>query len=109
MQCKNSTERTRRFKQNNPFKYWWQTIKDNAKRRGRYFDLTIDEFIEFCGETNYDKLKGKTALSLSMDCRDPFKGYTKENIRAITLRDNSKLANATLLDPEWQPLEFCPF
>jgi len=88
----------RRYVLNHPLRYIYHNLKGNAKRREKEFTLTFEEFSEFCRKTGYDKLRGKTALSLSIDRKDPCLGYSKGNIRAITLSDNSKLRNGTLTE-----------
>lgn len=95
----------RKYRQKYPLKYWYDTLKMNAKRRGKVFDLTLDQFENFCIKTGYNEKKGKTADSLSIDRRDAEKGYTKSNIRAISLSDNSKRR----FDPSVAPEEDCPF
>jgi hypothetical protein len=77
----------------------------NAKRRRKPFDLTLEQFSNFCMKTGYGELKGKTATSLSVDRIRSWEGYTVNNIRAISLSDNTKLRN----DPTYEVDEFCPF
>jgi hypothetical protein len=77
----------------------------NAKRRGKEFTLTFDEFKEFCMKTGYDEKKGKSSDSLSIDRIESSNGYSKDNIRAITLSDNVKIAH----DPEYAVKEICPY
>jgi hypothetical protein len=79
-----------------PMKAAYQTLRQNARRRGIYFDLTYAQFEKFCIETDYMKGKGKTALSFSIDrVQDgPLPGYTITNLRTLTLSDNTKKENA---------------
>jgi hypothetical protein len=44
---------SRKYRENNPMRASYQHLKDNAKRRGIYFDLTFEEFVQFCYETDY--------------------------------------------------------
>ncbi len=78
-----------RLKENNPIYYTYQTTKDNAKRRGKRFVITLDEFAEFCTNTGYLELKGKDADSASIDCIIDEIGYAAGNIRVLSLRDNT--------------------
>lgn len=71
-----------------PERYCYKTLKMNAKRRGKFFDLTFEQFVFFINKYNYLELKGKTAMSLTVDCIINKVGYTEKNIRGITLRDN---------------------
>lgn len=77
-------------KETNPVGYFYSHLKQNAKRRGKEFKLTLEEFKQFCEETNYIELKGKTAKSASIDRIDPTKGYEIGNIQILSLSDNSK-------------------
>jgi hypothetical protein len=97
--------KTRKHRAQHPLKYWFDTLKQNAKRRGKPFTLTLTEFECFCQRTGYDKLKGKTATSLSVDRKNDNEGYHAWNIQAITLSDNSKKK----YDDSVKPDEYCPF
>lgn len=112
--CKNDARKGKRYcgscsnkkyREKYPLKYWYTTLKSNAKRRRKPFTLTLEQFGEFCMKTGYDEKKGKTADSLSVDRIKPWLGYSADNIRAITLSDNSKLRN----DPTYEVKEVCPF
>ena len=103
--CKN-----KRWKKNNYLRYCYDYLMANARRRNKIFTLTFDDFVQFCIETNYDKLKGKTSLSMSIDCKIQRLGYTKTNIRAITLSENSSKGVNDYIEPEYQKIEQeCPF
>lgn len=102
-ECEKCRSRAYRFRY--PLKYWYSTLKMNAKRRGKDFSLTLEQFSEFCNKTGYGELKGKTATSLSVDRIRPLEGYSYDNIRAITLSDNSKRE----YDPTYEPDIYCPF
>ena len=80
----------------NPVKYSYQTLKDNSKRRNKEFNLTLEEFTEFCIKTDYLIGKGKRKESYSIDRRDNTKGYTLDNIRIMTLSENSRKSTKTL-------------
>jgi len=74
----------------NPIGYTYSLLKQNAKRRGKVFALTIGQFKDFCDKENYLALKGRSGKSLSIDCIINAKGYVAGNIRAITVSANSK-------------------
>ena len=80
----------RHFKQTNPVGYHYGTLRQNAKRRGKEFTLTIDEFRTFCEETNYLEKKGKHKRAASIDRIDPNRGYSIDNIQILSLSENSK-------------------
>lgn len=112
--CKNQARKQRRYctscekrkyREKYPLKYWYDTLKMNAKRRRKEFTLTLKEFEKFCNTSGYDKKKGKTADSLSIDRIKDWEGYTNENIRAITLSQNTQRR----YDPSVVPEDNCPF
>ena len=86
----NQVEYNRRYRAKNPVKYAYDTLKHNAKRRGKYFDLSFEDFQKFCYEFDYIQGKGKTKKSYSIDRIDNDKGYTIDNIRILTLEENSR-------------------
>lgn len=95
----------RRWVENHYIYYLFDNLRHNAKRRRKEFGLTYDEFVKFCNETNYHVLKGQTAESLTIDRKDPNRGYFYDNIRAITLSDNVHYE----MDPDWVITGTCPF
>jgi hypothetical protein len=101
-----TTCKTRKYRAKNPLKYWYDTLKSNARRRGKEFTLTLEQFQEFCIKTGYDESKGRTADSLSVDRVDDTQGYHYYNIQAITVSDNSKKKQT---DASLRPEETCPF
>ncbi len=82
--------RRRRQKEKNILRYTFDYLKQNAKRRGKEFILTIEEFKDFCIKTDYLNLKGKNANSLTIDRIDNKKGYQIDNIQAVSLSYNSR-------------------
>lgn len=97
----------RKFKEKHPIKYFFNLLKQNAKRRGKSFSLTIDQFSEFCIKTGYLDKKGRYADSFTIDRIDHFKGYDIDNIAAITNRENAiKGNNEKKLK---NTIEDCPF
>lgn len=74
----------------NPFKYAFNALKQNAKRRGKPFDLTLEQFREFAIRTDYMAGKGITKDSFHIDRIDPERGYTIDNIRVLTNSENVK-------------------
>lgn len=86
----------RKYAERHPVKYAYTILKNNAKRRGVYFDLTFNQFSKFCTKYDYISGKGKTRESLSIDRIDNTKGYTESNIRVLTLSENSAKGKKTL-------------
>ena len=93
--CKKRIDRERY-----PERAAYQHLKDNAKRRGKEFDLTFEQFKQFAIETEYITKKGKKKHSLSIDRRDNDKGYTIDNIQVLTLSQNSR--KKIYFDYDWE-------
>jgi hypothetical protein len=97
--CKNETSkgrrycntcRSRKYRERYPLKAMYDALKMNAKRRRKEFTLTFIQFKNFCAQTDYQNKKGRKADSFTIDREDNSKGYSFENIRAITLSENVK-------------------
>jgi len=73
----------RRYVEKHPFKFAYQNLKGNAKRRGKVFDLTFEEFKKFAVETEYWHKRGKKSTSLHIDRKDETLGYTAGNIQPL--------------------------
>lgn len=107
--CKNKRASRDRFcpkhrhrfrKENNLLLYTYNALKYNAKRRGKPFSLTIEEFAQFCEESNYLALKGKHKNNMTIDRINSSLGYEIGNIQIMRHGDNSKKQNRD---------EDCPF
>lgn len=68
----------------------YENLKRSAKRRGKDFKISLDEWKKFCIATGYHKEKGRSAAAMSIDRIDVTKGYSIENIRVITVSENSR-------------------
>lgn len=101
---KKSTAQTWKWKKANPERYTYQTLKDNAKRRGKGFTLTFAQFLNYDAETNYIKERGRTANDQSIDRKDNEDGYNFYNIHPLTVSQNS-IKGTTLL-PDDNPVPF---
>lgn len=64
-------------------------LRGNAKRRGKEFHLTYDEFLKVVDGTGYVDNHGRYAKNLSIDRADNSKGYSYDNARVLTVSDNS--------------------
>lgn len=85
--CLKHINKTRLFVE--PEKVCYNNLKGNAKKRGKSFSLTFEEFLSFL-EMNPDYLskKGKGVKNLQIDRIDNSKGYSLDNIRSITTKEN---------------------
>jgi len=79
----------RRQKELNPIGYFFNLLKQNAKRRGKEFKLALWEFRQFCSETNYLEVKGRSGRAKTIDRIDPNKGYEIGNIQLLSNRANA--------------------
>jgi hypothetical protein len=81
----------RKAKENNPAGYYYNKLRWNAKHRGIKFELTLNEFKQFCAETNYLELKGRAPKDMTIDRikSDPNIGYRLDNIQVMSKSENS--------------------
>ena len=80
----------RKFKETHPLEYCFNILRTNAKRRGKSFELTKEQFKIFCEETQYLTKKGVTKRKLHIDRIDSSKGYSIDNIQILTCSENSR-------------------
>jgi len=85
--------KSRLFKQRHPEAYTFNYLRCNAKRRGKKFTLTLNQFKVLCKETGYMEGKGKNGSSLSIDRIDSSKGYSHDNIKILSISDNAIKSN----------------
>lgn len=86
--CAKHYKRLRRWK--DPVAYAYSVTKCNARRRGKDFDISLEDWRTFCAATGYVEAKGRKASAASIDRIDNSRGYTLDNIRVISLSDNSR-------------------
>jgi hypothetical protein len=80
----------KRYQANNPIKYAYQELRARAKKRGKEFTLTLEEFKAFCTRTEYMVKKGIYKESLHIDRIDETRGYTADNIQVLSNSENIK-------------------
>ena len=73
-----------------PVKACYNNLKAHAKKRGKQFTITLEDFREFCIKTPYMAGKGKTADSYHVDRIDEALGYVPGNLQVLTNRENFK-------------------
>jgi len=78
------------WRQTHPIEYAYQTSKHNAKRRGKAFELTLEQFKKFCVKYKYLQKKGIYKDSYSIDRIDETRGYTEDNIQIMKVGENKK-------------------
>lgn len=108
-----------RLKSKDPIKFAYLNLKRNAKRRGKTFDITIDDFRDWCAKTEYIKGRGRSSESYHIDRIDETKGYSLDNIQILTNAENTrkycdykwngKTMEFTTRKVDVSPPDDCPF
>lgn len=82
---------SRRYAREHPFRYHYNALKQNAKRRGKPFDLSFAEFKQIWlehPEKWAEKKRWGHECPWQMDRKDNTKGYTASNIEIISKSKN---------------------
>ena len=95
------TCRSRKKRAKDPVRYSYDTLKANAKRRNKAFELTFAQFKRFCRKTNYIAGKGRSKDSYTIDRKKNHIGYVLSNIRVITKSENSSKGTKKL-EYDWR-------
>jgi len=77
---KKQHQKVKAWRKANPKKYAYQTLRNNAKRRGKEFTITYEYFCVFCYRYKYIGRKGRTADGYGIDRINETKGYVPGNI-----------------------------
>lgn len=86
-----STCRSAKTRAADPVRASWVARKNNAKRRGKPYEITLEEFRAWCVKVNYFGFKrGRAADSYTVDRIEETKGYTIDNIQPKQNADNVK-------------------
>lgn len=97
----------REYKKRHPLKYFYNALKQNAKRRCKDFQLTFQQYKQLVTDTGYFDHPGRFADRLTFDRIRNEEGYTIDNIQIITLSENCRKFTH---DPEFSPVaEVCPY
>jgi hypothetical protein len=112
--CRNEAKRgrfcstcvSRKYRQKYPLKASFRAWRDNAKRRGKDFDITFDQFKDFAIKTDYYKKRGIRSHSLHLDRIDEKKGYTLDNLQVLPNRANIRKYLRYHYDMERKKMEF---
>lgn len=81
-----------RLKAANAVQAAFKNLRSNALRRKKTFELTLDQFTEFCTRTGYLAGKGILKDSYHIDRIDESKGYSIDNIQLLTNSQNVRKA-----------------
>lgn len=87
-----NTHRSQLSRLKDPVRYAYNNLRTSANRRGIFFDLTYDQFSEFCYETEYLDKRGRSKGGFNVDRITEGKtpGYTKDNIQCLEKTKNIK-------------------
>lgn len=96
----------RRYKERHPERYAYQTLRNNARRRGHAFDLTLEQFVQFAFKTGYMAGRGRYKESLHIDRIDETGGYTIDNIQVLTNTENVRKYLSYSYGPDGKPTDF---
>lgn len=80
--------RIKRYKKLYPEKYAFQVLRNNAKRRGHEFTISVAYFLRFVKKNDYMARKGITKTSYHIDRIKEHLGYIPGNIQVLTNKDN---------------------
>lgn len=118
---RNGTEcpkcQSRRWRAANPLRATFLHLKRSASRYRHGFNLTLEQFAQWCAETGYLHRKGRSEYHC--DRIDPDRGYEIGNIRVLEASENSRqrrparyvvlgrVKTGTVWKPEpYDPLDF---
>jgi hypothetical protein len=85
-----STCRKRKCRIEDPEKYAWQCLCDNARRRNIFCTITLEQFRDMCSKVEYIGFSGRSAESYTLDRRYNDIGYHIDNIRIRKKGENTK-------------------
>lgn len=72
-----------------PVHYAYTKVKRSAQKRGIAFSISLDEWRVWCEKTAYHDLCGNTAWDMTVNRKDPRKGYSIENIEIMANSHNA--------------------
>lgn len=93
---------SRAWRKAHPYRDAYHNLKSNAKRRGKSFDLTFEEFKTFAIEVQYLFGKGRKKNSYTIHRIDEEQGYSKTNIGMLTNSDNVKAYHRYIKLLQWR-------
>ncbi len=81
--------RTRKYRKRNPVRYAFHNLKSSARKRSIVFELTYEEFTQWCADTGYIETKGKKWEAMTVGRTDANKGYSLDNMKLEKWIDNT--------------------
>jgi hypothetical protein len=83
----------RAWRSENPVRDGFNNLRNSARRRKKFFRIEFKEFAQWCLETGYIELRGRTADCAHVDRIDVHGGYTLDNIQILTCSANVTKGN----------------
>jgi hypothetical protein len=87
LRCHTCESRLKRLRHDD--RYAYENLKSSARKRGIRFDLSFEDFMEFCCITGYLEARGQEPHSLTIDRIKTDRPYTWGNLRVLSHADNS--------------------
>ena len=88
---------SRKRRATNPMFSAYRAKRHNARRKGKLFTITFEDFKQFCYRYPYMAGKGRSGVSFGIDCIDPAKGYVPGNLQLLTNAENSRKGKRVLM------------
>ena len=85
-----STCRSKKARAADKVKYAFTSLRNNAKRRGIIFTITLEQFKAFCSKVNYIGFAGRSSESYTIDRIHNDIGYHIDNIQVMEKGKNVK-------------------
>lgn len=82
--------RMRKYRENNPVRSAYQTLKDHAAARNVEFSISFEYFTRFVKKYKYIQNKGLSKDSYTVERIDPRIGYVEGNLKVLTRSENSR-------------------
>lgn len=102
---------TRRWREANPLKAIYWALRTNARRRGHFFNLTVEQLKLEIQNSGYMELRGITPKSLTIDRIHGWLGYRYGNLQVISNEANVRKYHEEdkVLIEHIMDYEECPF
>ena len=85
-----STCRSKKSRERDLVKYAFTSLRNNAKRRGIIFTITLEQFKTFCSKVNYIGFAGRSSENYTIDRIHNDIGYHIDNIQVMEKGKNVK-------------------
>ena len=79
----------RKRREKDPVYSRYNQFKGNATKRNKPFEITLQQFRDFCNKTGYCIEKGKRGQNATIDRINNKAGYSIDNIQLLTNRQNA--------------------